>query len=105
MQTQKVLVWDRKTEGGFPETKVLKQRVRDHIDPKKDLGHSDVGGKKKDAVKIRKDDDMQGLTEVKVDGKIERNAEEMVKDAEVEDVPDKTGIKRNPDGTICEDCR
>jgi len=41
-----VLLWDRKAEGGFPETKVLKQRVRDHIEPKKDLGHSDVGGKK-----------------------------------------------------------
>jgi hypothetical protein len=41
-----VLLWDRKAEGGFPETKVLKQRVRDHIDPGRDLGHSDVGGKK-----------------------------------------------------------
>ena len=29
------------------ETKVLKQRVRDLIDSKRDLGHSDVGGKKK----------------------------------------------------------
>jgi hypothetical protein len=34
----------------YAETKVLKQKVRDHIDPKKDLGHSDVGGKKKAAV-------------------------------------------------------
>ena len=33
-----------------PETKVLKQRVRDHIDPSRDLGHSDKGGKKKKAV-------------------------------------------------------
>lgn len=45
-RVQTVLLWDRKSEGGFPETKVLKQRVRDHIEPKKDLGHSDVGGKK-----------------------------------------------------------
>ena len=29
------------------ETKVLKQRVRDYIDPGKDLGHSDRHGKKK----------------------------------------------------------
>lgn len=43
---QEVLLWDRKTEGGFPETKVLKQRVRDCIEPSKGLGHSDVGGKK-----------------------------------------------------------
>ncbi|KAF1966953.1 hypothetical protein BU23DRAFT_375545, partial [Bimuria novae-zelandiae CBS 107.79] len=41
-----VLLWDRKTEGGFPETKVLKQRVRDHIDPGRNLGHSDREGKK-----------------------------------------------------------
>ena len=33
------------------ETKVLKQRVRDHIQPDKDLGHSDVGGKKREGVK------------------------------------------------------
>ncbi|KAJ8116546.1 hypothetical protein OPT61_g2050 [Boeremia exigua] len=105
VQTQKVLLWDRKTEGGFPETKVLKQRVRDHIDPKKDLGHSDVGGKKKEAVKSGEGDGQQGLTDVKVGGRVERNAEEMVKDMQLEDVPDKTNVKRNPDGTICEDCR
>ncbi|EGO01750.1 hypothetical protein SERLA73DRAFT_177227 [Serpula lacrymans var. lacrymans S7.3] len=35
------LVWDRKVEGGFPELKVLKQRIRDHIQPGKHLGHSD----------------------------------------------------------------
>lgn len=40
------LLWDRKAESGFPETKVLKQRLRDQIDPARDLGHSDVGGKK-----------------------------------------------------------
>ncbi|KAI0650043.1 Rdx family-domain-containing protein [Trametes meyenii] len=36
-----ILVWDRKVEGGFPELKVLKQRIRDHIQPGKSLGHSD----------------------------------------------------------------
>ncbi|EPT02882.1 hypothetical protein FOMPIDRAFT_1117341 [Fomitopsis schrenkii] len=35
------LVWDRKVEGGFPELKVLKQRIRDCIQPGKSLGHSD----------------------------------------------------------------
>ncbi len=34
-------IWDRKTDGGFPEAKQLKQRVRDKIAPSKDLGHSD----------------------------------------------------------------
>lgn len=36
-----VLVWERKRDGGFPEAKVLKQRVRDIVFPERDLGHSD----------------------------------------------------------------
>lgn len=35
------IVWDRTVDGGFPEAKVLKQRVRDIIDPERGLGHSD----------------------------------------------------------------
>ncbi len=35
------VVWSRKVEGGFPEIKVLKQRLRDTVAPDKDLGHSD----------------------------------------------------------------
>ncbi|MFM2585791.1 SelT/SelW/SelH family protein [Vibrio campbellii] len=35
-------IWERKKDGGFPEAKVLKQRVRDIIDPERDLGHSDT---------------------------------------------------------------
>jgi selT/selW/selH-like putative selenoprotein len=46
VQTREVLLWDRKAEGGFPETKILKQRVRNHIEPNKDLGHSDGPAKK-----------------------------------------------------------
>ncbi len=34
-------IWERKADGGFPEAKVLKQRVRDRLDPARDLGHSD----------------------------------------------------------------
>ncbi len=34
-------IWDRKRDGGFPEAKVLKQRVRDRVWPERDLGHSD----------------------------------------------------------------
>lgn len=34
-------LWDRVEDGGFPATKVLKQRIRDRIDPGKDLGHVD----------------------------------------------------------------
>ncbi|KAJ7084755.1 Rdx family-domain-containing protein [Mycena crocata] len=35
------LAWDRKVEGGFPELKVLKQRIRDIVQPGQSLGHSD----------------------------------------------------------------
>ncbi|MET3892927.1 selenoprotein W-related protein [Bosea sp. OAE506] len=35
------LIWDRKSEGGFPDSKVLKQRVRDRLDPERSLGHVD----------------------------------------------------------------
>ncbi|AXE32642.1 selenoprotein W-related protein [Chromobacterium phragmitis] len=34
-------LWDRKRDDGFPELKVLKQRLRDRIAPDKPLGHSD----------------------------------------------------------------
>ena len=39
---QEAVIWERKADGGFPEAKVLKQRVRDRLDPSRDLGHSDV---------------------------------------------------------------
>lgn len=35
------VVWDRKTEGRFPEIKELKQLIRGIVAPEKDLGHSD----------------------------------------------------------------
>ena len=35
------LIWERKRDGGFPDVKQLKQRVRDRIDPDRDLGHID----------------------------------------------------------------
>lgn len=36
------LIWDRKTDEGFPEAKVLKQKIRDVIAPDRDLGHCDI---------------------------------------------------------------
>ena len=38
-------IWNRKAEGQFPEPKVLKQLIRDRIDPDRDLGHSDRNDK------------------------------------------------------------
>ena len=35
------LIWERVRDGGFPDVKALKQRVRDCIDPERDLGHVD----------------------------------------------------------------
>ena len=35
------LIWDRKRDGGFPDVRLLKQVVRDRIDPDRDLGHVD----------------------------------------------------------------
>ncbi len=36
-----VQIWERKADGGFPEAKVLKQRLRNLVWPERDLGHSD----------------------------------------------------------------
>lgn len=38
------LVWERKRDGGFPEAKALKARIRDIIEPGRDLGHIDRSG-------------------------------------------------------------
>lgn len=36
-----VEVWNRATDGGFPEITELKRRVRDQIAPQRGLGHAD----------------------------------------------------------------
>jgi hypothetical protein len=81
---------------------VLKQKVRDHIDPKKDLGHSDVGGKKKAAITTG--------DETKDEGSDKQNEEDGEQKGDV--AAEKQGggadegveLKRNADGTVCEDC-
>jgi selenoprotein W-related protein len=35
------VVWERRRDGGFPDVRALKQRVRDRIHPGRDLGHID----------------------------------------------------------------
>jgi selenoprotein W-related protein len=35
------VLWERKRDGGFPDSRTLKQRVRDRLDPARDLGHLD----------------------------------------------------------------
>ena len=38
------LLWSRSRDGGFPELKVLKQKLRDVVSPDRSLGHSDKSG-------------------------------------------------------------
>ncbi|MFW8633802.1 SelT/SelW/SelH family protein [Cribrihabitans pelagius] len=35
------VIWERKRDGGFPDARELKQRLRDRIAPDRDLGHLD----------------------------------------------------------------
>ncbi len=42
------LVWDRKRDGGFPDIKTLKQKVRDRVNPERDLGHIDAASTRHD---------------------------------------------------------
>lgn len=35
------VIWERKRDGGFPDVKTLKSRLRDQIAPEQDLGHID----------------------------------------------------------------
>jgi selenoprotein W-related protein len=41
VRLEEELIFSRKEEGRFPESKELKQLVRDRIAPERDLGHSD----------------------------------------------------------------
>ncbi|UII27920.1 SelT/SelW/SelH family protein [Fulvivirga maritima] len=41
VRLQDELIFSRKEEGRFPESKELKQLIRDRIDPERSLGHSD----------------------------------------------------------------
>ncbi|KAF9735447.1 hypothetical protein PMIN04_009475 [Paraphaeosphaeria minitans] len=88
-ETETVLLWDRKAEGGFPEPKVLKQRVRDWIDPGRDLGHSDVGGRKGGKKEDERAGEVEGgVKETRGDIAVEKKAE--------------GGLK---EGEVCEDCK
>lgn len=41
IQYDGALIWERKRDGGFPDSRVLKQMVRDRLDPGRSLGHVD----------------------------------------------------------------
>ena len=59
------IIWDRNNDGGFPETKELKNRVRNIIQPDRDLGHIDRSlqkskGRDRDVEKMEKDEERPG---------------------------------------------
>ncbi|KAL4792976.1 Rdx family-domain-containing protein [Aspergillus venezuelensis] len=51
-QAPPVTIWERKRDGGFPEVKELKNRVRNLIDPERSLGHTDRALKKGEEKKV-----------------------------------------------------
>ncbi|KAK3687013.1 hypothetical protein LTR37_019222 [Vermiconidia calcicola] len=61
-EAKDVLIWDRKVEGGFPEAKILKQKIRNHIEPDKSLGHSDTPSSKVNPNSQRKEGSAEGST-------------------------------------------
>ncbi|KAF7543539.1 hypothetical protein G7Z17_g10660 [Cylindrodendrum hubeiense] len=81
------VLWDRRTDGGFPETKELKRRVRDVIEPGRDLGHVDRH---------------HAVAEKVVDGGAK--AAESGKDDKQEEDKQETGNKQEKKEK-CEDCQ
>ena len=61
------VVWDRKADGGFPEAKILKRRVRDVVSPDASLGHSDAVPPKEPA-SVGWEDDWLAETSLSSDG-------------------------------------
>lgn len=44
IQVDGELIWDRKTDGGFPDAAEIKRRVRAQCFPDRDLGHNEKKG-------------------------------------------------------------
>ena len=61
------VVWDRKADGGFPEAKILKRRVRDIVSPDASIGHSDAVPAKEPA-SVGWEDDWLAETSLSSDG-------------------------------------
>lgn len=85
---QEVLLWDRKAEGGFPEAKILKQRVRNHIEPGRDLGHSDKPSAKKGS-----------------EGTAHRESNEQQAEQPSSSSSTEQAVKQTGDNAECEDCK
>ncbi|KAK7750946.1 hypothetical protein SLS62_007079 [Diatrype stigma] len=90
---QRRVLWDRKVDGGFPETKELKRRVRDAIEPGRNLGHvdRDYGNGKQ----------QQQQQQVQADTTSAATAP--ASDATIAGIAQPQGTRA--DGEVCEDCR
>ena len=90
-RTQRRVLWDRKVDGGFPETKELKRRVRDAIEPGRNLGHVD-----RDHAKPGKAEEASGRTMEQQQQQKENQAQSTATDTTGND---SGGSK------ACEDCK
>ncbi|VUC20636.1 unnamed protein product [Clonostachys rosea] len=60
---ERKVLWDRRADGGFPETKELKRRIRDVVEPGRDLGHVDRHGASKAATATKSPGEEGGTKE------------------------------------------
>ncbi|KAK9356574.1 Rdx family-domain-containing protein [Lipomyces doorenjongii] len=51
-QSEEVIIWNRKDNNGFPDSKDLKRLIRDVLFPMRDLGHVDRHAKKDTSVEM-----------------------------------------------------
>lgn len=105
------VLWDRKADGGFPDVKELKRRVRDVVEPDRNLGHVDRhhgGGATKGEVP-GEDEAARGSRRA-VAGEEEAAPAAAVSGRETTTAPAATaaeepGISCLPAGAVCEDCK
>lgn len=88
---QSTVLWNRKIDEGFPETKELKRRVRDVIEPGRDLGHVDRDHRRPAAAAA-------AAAETKT--AVEGDASKEEKDTAVK----KQDSAASGAGVVCEDC-
>ncbi|KAL9182333.1 hypothetical protein ACHAXT_012985 [Thalassiosira profunda] len=72
---ERVMLWDRKVKGRFPEAKEVKQLVRDCVNPDKDLGHSE----NKEESPVAKDEDCVECKEAEQGQTVAQQASDMEK--------------------------
>ncbi|KAL8631512.1 hypothetical protein Q9189_002730 [Teloschistes chrysophthalmus] len=97
IETHKTQLWDRKTEGGFPEIKQLKKLVRDIIDPSRDLGHVDRHVSSKPKLEDDQKDGLEGSASVPLEASLASSSA----DKEVK-VPEKKTVDIHQSPTAAE---